>query len=105
MEVLEDAMPGIQLLAGQSVSQLSASGHTEWHSSRWQGHTWTVHVKRPSLDTDLVQQRYMEGSHMVLSTVVVPRRVRRDAATMDVAVCPPLIRRCAPHTHTPCCWG
>jgi hypothetical protein len=55
-------------------------------------------VKRPNLDTDLVQQRYMEGSQMVLSTVVVPRRVRADAATMDVAVCPPLIRRCASHT-------
>jgi hypothetical protein len=99
MEVLEETLtvtlPGIQLLAGQSVSQLSSSGDTEWHSSRWQGHTWTTHVKRPSLDTDLVQQRYMEGGQMVLSTVVVPRRVLRDAATMDVAVCPPVIRRYA----------
>jgi hypothetical protein len=38
---------------------------------------WVDHVKRGGMDTDLFMRRYKDGEDMVVTTVVVPRRLKR----------------------------
>lgn len=62
-----------------------------------QGSIWVTHVKRGGLDTDILFQRFMDKEEMVLTATIVPRKIKRrgDMSVQDVAMCPPLIRRCA----------